>query len=79
MGIHRNIAHDRFPKQGSWLHRRSEVCFHYNPEHTLLGTVVRHDTEEPGLTIIRLDDGRYVLATECHHSWPPTPPQAHST
>lgn len=70
MGIHKNITHVRFPRQGDWLGRRVEVCFHWDTDHTLAGTFVRDDREEPGVTIIRLDDGRHVLASECHHRWP---------
>jgi hypothetical protein len=37
-----------------------------------LGTIVRDDNEPPWRTIIRLDDGRVVLASECQYS--PFPP-----
>lgn len=67
MGCVANIKADRFPKQGSWLGKRTRVMFHYGgPE--IMGTVVRDDNEEPYRTIISLDDGRVVLATECQHS-----------
>jgi hypothetical protein len=68
MGVVANIAADRFPKQGDWLGRRTRVCFHYDTSRITWGTVVRDDNEDPGVTIIRLDDGRYVLAQECQHS-----------
>jgi hypothetical protein len=35
----------------------------------LMGEVVRDDIEAPYIMIIRLDDGRHVLATECQ--WQP--------
>lgn len=46
------------------------MCFHYDTAHVLPGTVVRDDTEEPGKMIIRLDDGRVLLSTECQYSFP---------
>jgi hypothetical protein len=71
MGCVSTITHDNWPKQGSWIGRRTEVCFHYNTEHTVMGTIVRDDHEDPFLTVIQLDDDRYVLGSECQHS--PTP------
>lgn len=38
------------------------------------GTIVRDDVEAPYHTIISLDDGRYVLTTECQHGLPFAPP-----
>lgn len=72
MGCHANIRHDKFPKQRSDIgYRRVVVCFHYDTEQELLATVVRDDDEEPFVMILLLDDGRYVLATECQ--WRPIP------
>lgn len=68
MGVARNISLLEFPQQGTYLNRRVRVCFNYEPEFTILGTVVRDDSEEPGLMIIKLDDDRYVLSTECQYS-----------
>lgn len=48
--------------------RRVKVCFHYDTRQTVCGTVVRDDSEHPWKTIIRLDDGRYVLSTECQYT-----------
>ena len=70
MGVHANIDRTKFPKQGDWLHKRATVCFNYDTSQTIEGTFVRDDKEEPGISIIRLDDGRYVLTTECQHSQP---------
>jgi hypothetical protein len=69
MGRHKNITHDKFPAQSNSLHKRVRVCFHYDAEHQVDGTIVRDDVDEPEQMIIRLDDGRYVLATEC--MWQP--------
>jgi len=68
MGVHRNVGYDKFPKQGRNLGSFVEVCFNYDTSKTINGMIVRDDREEPGLTIIQLADGRYVLATECQYS-----------
>lgn len=65
MGVVKNIDIDTFPEQGSNLHKRVEVCFHFNFDHVILGTIVRDDREPPWRDIIQLDDGRYILGTEC--------------
>ena len=70
MGAVGNITMRGFPRQGSYLGKRVRVCFHYDTADWTSGTVVRDDAEEPGRTIIRLDDGRYVLATECQYTPP---------
>lgn len=67
MGGHPNINREKFPKQGNWLGKRCKVCFWYETDHSLMGTYVRDDVEEPYHTIIKLDDGRHVLASECQH------------
>jgi hypothetical protein len=65
MPVIENLAtSEAFPKQGSYLGQRAAVLFNYErPEFK--GVVVRDDVEEPGLLIIRLDDGRHVLSLEC--------------
>lgn len=68
MGNHANITASKFPDQSDDLHRRVEVCFHYDTSRTVGGTIVRDDREAPYLVIIRLDDGRYVTAGECQYS-----------
>ena len=68
MGCHKNITINTFPKQGSMLGKRTEVCFHYDTSKTIFGTIVRDDAEDPGESIIKLDDGRYIRATECQYS-----------
>lgn len=65
MGNVDQIDFARFPEQGNWLGKRVLVCFHYNTSMCLAGEVVRDDSEEPGVGIIRLHDGRHVLMTEC--------------
>lgn len=68
MGNVANVTATKFPKQGPWLGKRTQVCFHYNTDEMVMGTIVRDDYEAPWITIISLDNGRVVLATECQHS-----------
>lgn len=67
MGIHPNISHDKFPKQGSWLNQPVSVCFNYDTSKLMTGRIVREDAEAPGVMIIALDNGRFVLSTECQY------------
>ena len=73
MGTVSTIDYESFPKQGEWLGKRTTVCFKYDTSHQIGGVFVRDDAEEPGRAIIKLDDGRFVLTTECMHSGPNTP------
>lgn len=74
MGCVDTISYFNFPKQADSsykypeLGKRVEVCYHYDTKHKHYGTIVRSDREEPWETIIALDNGRYVLATECQFS-----------
>ncbi len=70
MGCRANITIDQFPKQGEWLGKSCDVCFHYDTSKTVRGLCVRDDAEDPGITIFKLQDGRHVLATECMHTGP---------
>lgn len=76
MGVYDNISMSKFPKQGSFAGKRVKVIFHYKTDEFILGRFVRDDVEarirgdhksEP-ISIIALDDGRYVLTTECQYS-----------
>lgn len=70
MGYVENITHDKFPKQGSWLGKKCKVLFRYGSDNEpeLMGVIIRDDVEEPFRGIIKLDDGRYILMTECQYS-----------
>ena len=68
MGVVKNISLLEFPNQGAYLNKRVRVCFNYESDYTTFGTVVRDDVEEPGIMIIKLDDGRHILSTECQYS-----------
>lgn len=47
---------------------RVKVCFRYDADNCIGGVVVRNDSSEPYLEIFGLDDGRYVLASECQYT-----------
>ena len=68
MGCVKNISSDKFPKQGSHKGKTVDVCFNYDTSKLVQGTVIRDDDEDPWRTIISLNDGRVVLATECQYS-----------
>ena len=68
MGCVETIDAYRFPKQSEYVNRRCEVCFKYDTSTVIPGTVIRDDREEPFETLIRLDDGRVLRATECQYS-----------
>jgi hypothetical protein len=65
MGTSPHIDTDKFPAQASRVGRKVNVCFHYDTSRPICGVVVRDDISEPFVGIIRLDDGRHVLMTEC--------------
>ena len=77
MGCIDTITYDKFPKQKDKNYRypqfkvgsRVKVCYHYNTSKYHYGTIVRDDLEEPFETIIKLDNGRYLRATECQFSY----------
>jgi hypothetical protein len=68
MGVVKNVGFDHFPKQGTWLGKRARVCFRYDTANCIGATIVRDDSQEPFVTILQLDDGRYVLSSECQHT-----------
>lgn len=61
------ISATEFPKQGKYINTRAEVVFGYDLSRRFGATIVRDDAESPGRMILRLDDGRYVLSTECQY------------
>ena len=69
MGCVKTIDWLRFPEQSGFVNRRVDVCFHYDTEHTVKGTIIREDREEPFETLIQLDDGRVVRGVECQYSF----------
>lgn len=75
MGCVDTISYYNFPKQADnsykypQIGKRVEVCYHFDTSKKHNGVIVRADREEPYRTIIALDNGRYVLATECQFSF----------
>ena len=43
MGVVDNISADRWPKHGTFLGARVEVCFHYDTSRAIGGIVLRDD------------------------------------
>ena len=64
MGIVNNVAYDKYPMQRN-IGARVEVCYNYDISKKHAGVVVRSDCQEPYITIFKLDNGRYLLSTEC--------------
>lgn len=69
MGCVSTINAFKFPNQSGHVGTRCKVCFHYDTTRWIMGTVIRDDIEEPHETLIKLDDGRTVRATECQYSF----------
>lgn len=69
MGLQKNVGYSTFPKQGSHLGKSLNVCFNYDTTKIIKGQCVRDDIEEPGRTIIKLEDGRFVMSTECQFQY----------
>lgn len=67
MGCVKGIDFKNFPEQSRMLHKRVKVCFNYTSPD-IRGRCVRDDMQEPYVSIFALDDGRFVLATECQYS-----------
>ena len=67
MGVVAGISHNEFPKQYSYVGKKATVIFNYDNSNPVQGTIVRDDAEAPFRTIIQLEDGRFVLATECQY------------
>ncbi|MDD9212810.1 hypothetical protein [Aeromonas dhakensis] len=62
-----NINYGNFPQQGPLLGNRVLVVFHNDTDNAVQGVCVRNDADEAGNTIIQINDGHYVLASECQH------------
>jgi hypothetical protein len=70
MGCVATIGFNRMPKQGPWVGKKVDVYFHYDTSKSIRGEIIRDDTEQPYVGIIKLEDGRFVLDTECQMSMP---------
>jgi hypothetical protein len=71
MGISQLVNANTFPQQGRDLGRRVQVVFYRDTSRQFPGVIVRDDDALPWVGIIKLDDGRYVLMTECQYSVEP--------
>lgn len=67
MGCISTIDYDNFPKQQSFIGKRVEVCYNFDTTKVHYGTIVRCDKESPFKTIIKLDNGNYILDVECQY------------
>lgn len=67
MGVQKNVGLNNFPQQGNHLNKVVEVCFNYSSDNSITGKIVRDDVQEPSVTIINLEDGRFILASECQY------------
>ena len=64
--LYENVTSSRFPKQcEARLNRKVFALFHDDLMLRVPGTLVRCDEEMPYVTILKLDDGRFILDTEC--------------
>ena len=67
MYMNRNkVSYVDFPKQ-HFIGAEVLVSFGYDTDHMIPGVIVRNDADSLGTTIIQLDDGRFVLGTECFY------------
>lgn len=69
MGVHKNITATAFPPQSAFVGKPTFVCFHYGNEE-FKAEIIRDDTDEPFRTVLKLEDGRVVLGTECQYKFP---------
>lgn len=67
MVIEKLASSEAFPAQGEYAGKRVHVIFG-REDVRFNGVIVRDDMAAPMLTIIRLDDGRHVLSTECQYA-----------
>ena len=66
MAYHAAINATDFPLQDrAWLNKRVVTIMQFDSKRPRLGNVVRADAESPWLTLIQLDDGRFVTHLEC--------------
>jgi hypothetical protein len=66
MSFHENISATNFSNQDeTLLYKRVVTLLQFDSQTPRLGNVVRADKESPFLTIIKLDDDRYITNHEC--------------
>lgn len=67
MGCVNYINYTFYPEQATDLGRKVKVCYYFDSSKVHYGTIIRSDVSEPYLTIIKLDNGRVLLASECQY------------
>lgn len=67
MGTSPYVNVDSYPKQGQHLGKRVVVIFEYDTRHPFEGEIIRYDSTAPFVGVIKLDNGRVVLMTECQY------------
>ena len=67
MGATHLIDAERYPDQGQDVNERVSVWYHSTSHIRHTGTRIRHDIAAPYRTILALDNGRILDATECHY------------
>lgn len=66
MSFQENISATDFSTQDeTLLNKRVVTILQFDSKKPRLGVVVRADTQSPFLTIIKLDDERYITHHEC--------------
>jgi hypothetical protein len=70
MGNVDNVNYKDFPRQSAQVGKQVDVCFYYQADNRVFGELVRDDREAPWETIIKLDDGRYIMGEECQWTVP---------
>jgi len=68
MGSVATITNNSFPRQGRLLLTVVKLWFHHDMSVVFYANVVRDDAEQPFITIFKLNDGRYILSTECQYA-----------
>lgn len=67
MGVITDIDYNTYPKQSGYVGRTVDVIFNYDRSKMIERVVVREDVGKPYTMIIKLNDGRYVLSSECQY------------
>jgi hypothetical protein len=66
MSRYKYIGKGKYPSQNSDLHHKTVVVMlEYDSREPLRGEVLRADDAAPHEVVIKLDDGRIVLGSEC--------------
>lgn len=67
MSVGTEIDYNTYPKQSGYVGRTVDIIFNYDRSKMIEGVFVREDIGKPYTMIIKLNDGRYVLSSECQY------------